>query len=63
MKAESAKMTLEKFNNNIKINIYKTFLNPQNAEEIIKEYDIILDASDNALAKYLVNDAAIIQKV
>lgn len=36
IQAESAKMTLEKFNKNIKINIYKEFLNPLNAGEIIK---------------------------
>jgi molybdopterin/thiamine biosynthesis adenylyltransferase len=38
-------------------------LSPENAEELFSQYDIILDASDNPKARYLINDAAIILKV
>lgn len=31
-------------------------LNNQNADEIFKCYDIILDASDNALTRYIYNN-------
>ncbi len=38
-------------------------LNEKNADDVFKQYDIILDASDNPRTRYLVNDAAIINKV
>ncbi|EGR31558.1 hypothetical protein IMG5_107780 [Ichthyophthirius multifiliis] len=59
-KALSAKMTIERFNQRIKINAYQYQLTPQNAQELFKYYDVILDASDNPKTRYLVNDAAII---
>ena len=36
-------------------------LNPSNALDIIAKYDIILDGTDNFYAKYLINDACVIQ--
>ncbi len=41
---------------------YDTFLNTENALEIITKYDIVIDASDNFPTRYLVNDACIILK-
>jgi molybdopterin/thiamine biosynthesis adenylyltransferase len=38
---------------------YPIFLDKNNANEIIDNYDIVLDASDNVNARYLVNDAII----
>ncbi|THD69823.1 sulfurtransferase [Robertkochia marina] len=40
--------------------IYKTFLQPTNALELISEYDLVLDASDNFGTRYLVNDSCVI---
>lgn len=42
--------------------IYKTFLHPHNALELISEYDLVLDASDNFGTRYLVNDSCVILK-
>ena len=36
---------------------YPYFLDKNNANQIIQNYDIVLDASDNVTARYLVNDA------
>ena len=61
-KALSAKEALLKINNDIKINIYPYFITPQNINEIISEYDFIIDASDNFETKFLINDACVIGK-
>lgn len=39
---------------------YKEFITPQNAEEIIAEYDFVIDAVDNFEAKFLINDACVL---
>jgi molybdopterin/thiamine biosynthesis adenylyltransferase/rhodanese-related sulfurtransferase len=41
---------------------YDTFLMASNALEIIKDYDIVIDASDNFPTRYLINDACVILK-
>jgi len=40
----------------------KERLTQDNCEEIFKEYDVILDASDNPMTRYIANDGAILQK-
>jgi len=62
-KASSAQQTLLQFTPDPTIKTYPFFLSKENAEEIISSYDIVLDASDNPSTRYLVNDAAILQKV
>jgi len=42
--------------------IYNTYLTTANALEIIVEYDIVVDTSDNFPTRYLVNDACVILK-
>jgi len=39
---------------------YNTLLSSSNAIEIFKPYDIILDCTDNAVTRYLVNDACVL---
>ncbi|MGB5553229.1 MAG: HesA/MoeB/ThiF family protein [Flavobacteriaceae bacterium] len=41
---------------------YETFLSVENALEIIGDYDIVVDTSDNFPTRYLVNDACVILK-
>ena len=61
-KALSAFKTLYKYNPNPKYIIYKERINLKNCEEIVKNYDIVLDASDNATTRYLLNDICILFK-
>jgi adenylyltransferase/sulfurtransferase len=61
-KAEKAKEKLLAINPNIQINIYPIALDRSNALEIINNYDIVADGSDNFATRYLVNDACVILK-
>lgn len=61
-KVESAKMTLEGLNPDVKVIPYQAKLTSANIMEIIKEYDIVVDGSDNFPTRYLVNDTCILTK-
>ncbi len=57
-KVESAKDAITRINPDVKVITYQERLTSENAMEIFKDYDIIVDGSDNFPTKYLVNDAA-----
>ena len=59
-KVEAAKRRLESLNPHVQLNLYNAHLNSQNALEIIKDYDIIADGTDNFPTRYLVNDASVL---
>lgn len=59
-KVEAARQRLESLNPHIKINIYNTQLTSKNALEIIKDYDVVADGTDNFPTRYLVNDACVL---
>jgi len=59
-KLESATKTLEARNPQIKISTHDVQLNQDNAMEILKDYQIVVDCSDNFSTRYLVNDACIL---
>ena len=49
-------------NPKLKINIYKKKITKKNIDNIIKNYDVIVDGSDNFKTKYLINDSCIKNK-
>ena len=55
-KVVAAKKKLKKINSGIKVRSYKIRLNKINYNKIIKEYDYIVDGSDNFKTKFLIND-------
>lgn len=59
-KVEAAKKRLEALNPHITIKIYNTQLTSDNALDIIKDYDVVADGTDNFPTRYLVNDACVI---
>lgn len=61
-KTESAKMTLQALNPDVRIVPYQEKLTSQNIMEIIKDYDIVVDGCDNFPTRYLVNDACVMTK-
>ncbi len=59
-KVESAKEKLIAINPDVEIVTYELRINSQNIMDIIKDYDFIIDGSDNFPTRYLVNDACIL---
>ena len=61
-KALSAGMTVTELNSEINVKAYDHFADANNILGIIKDYDFIIDASDRAVNKFLINDACVIGK-
>lgn len=55
-KTISAKAYLNKLNPKVKVITFEEELTIQNAEKIVKDFDLVIDGSDNFETKYLVND-------
>ena len=55
-KVKVAKKKLNEINSKTKINIFNFKLNKKNFEKIIKNYDYIIDGTDNFESKFLIND-------
>jgi len=60
LKVESAKKKILELNSDIKVTTYNEMLTSENAMEIIKDYDIIVDGTDNFATRYLVNDSCVL---
>lgn len=58
-KVEVARERLEQINPHIRINVHETRLTSGNALDIIRDYDIVADGTDNFPTRYLVNDATV----
>lgn len=59
-KAEIAKKRLHALNPHIKITVHNTRLTKENALDLINQYDIVADGTDNFPTRYLVNDACVL---
>lgn len=59
-KVEAARKRLEGLNPHIQFNIHNEPLTSQNALDIIKDYDLVADGTDNFPTRYLVNDACVL---
>jgi molybdopterin/thiamine biosynthesis adenylyltransferase/rhodanese-related sulfurtransferase len=59
LKAESAKETITKLNPDVEVVVHPFRLDDSNAEELIAEYDLIVDGCDNFDTRYVVNDTAV----
>lgn len=57
LKVESARQTLTDLNSDIDVKLYPFRLDASNIDELVAEYDIVVDGSDNFPTRYLVNDA------
>ena len=62
-KVDSARMTLEAINPDLKVKTYDTRLGADNVLDIIDGYDVIVDGTDNFPTRYLVNDAALLKRI
>ncbi|MGG4144234.1 molybdopterin-synthase adenylyltransferase MoeB [Paenibacillus algorifonticola] len=59
-KTSSAIGFLSQLNSEICINEHPVFLSPENAKDIIGEYDLIINGTDNFPTRYLVNDCCVL---
>ena len=59
-KVDAALKRLKGLNPHINFIVYNTQLTSKNALEIVKDYDVVADGTDNFPTRYLVNDACII---
>ncbi|AFZ57222.1 molybdopterin-synthase adenylyltransferase MoeB [Anabaena cylindrica FACHB-243] len=59
-KIESAKNRIHEINPHCQVDLYETRLSSENALDIIKPYDIVVDGTDNFPTRYLVNDACVL---
>lgn len=57
-KVESAAEKAKSLNSSVTINLHKTMIDESNAIQIISEYDLVIDCTDNFATRYLINDAA-----
>ena len=61
-KVKSAKESMEAINPDVKVSTYRMFVDSTNVRELIREYDFIIDGTDNFPAKFLINDACVLEK-
>jgi len=58
-KTESARLTIEALNPDVKVVEHRFRLDAENILGIIEEYDVIVDGADNFPTRYLLNDASV----
>ena len=61
-KTESARQTINHLNPNVQVVVHNTRITSENALEIIRPYDIVVDGTDNFPTRYLTNDACVLLK-
>ena len=61
-KVESAAETMRAINPDVQVNTYHDFVSSENIMDLIRDYDFILDGTDNFPAKFLINDACVMAK-
>ncbi len=61
-KCESAKETIHRINPNVEVVLHNAAINSGNALDILAQYDIVVDGTDNFPTRYLTNDACVLLK-
>jgi adenylyltransferase/sulfurtransferase len=61
-KSESARDTIKRINPGVQTVLHNVRLSSENAMDIIKQYDIVVDGTDNFPTRYLTNDACVLLK-
>jgi sulfur-carrier protein adenylyltransferase/sulfurtransferase len=61
-KTQSAKETINGINPNVEVVLHNARLTSENALDIIAQYDVVVDGTDNFPTRYLTNDACVLLK-
>jgi molybdopterin/thiamine biosynthesis adenylyltransferase len=59
-KAESARRAVNSLNSMVRVETFEEALSSSNALRIAREFDVLVDATDNAATRYLLNDTAVL---
>ncbi len=59
-KTESARHRLSALGDEVRVVEHRLFLSPENALDVIRPYDVVVNGSDNFATRYLVNDACVL---
>ena len=61
-KVESAKEKMNLINPDVKVTTYYDLFTKDNALDLLKDYDFVIDGTDSFPSKFLINDACVIAK-
>jgi adenylyltransferase/sulfurtransferase len=61
-KLNSARDRIREVNPNVQIDLYDTFFTSANAAELVRDYDLVVDGTDNFPTRYLSNDICVFLK-
>src|ERR687886_1097844 len=59
-KLESARERIQDINTNVRVEEFEEALSSENALDIFRDFDVIVDGTDNFPTRYLVNDASVL---
>ncbi len=59
-KVTSAKGKMEAINPDVRVNTYREWVRAANIMDLIRDYDFVIDGTDNFAAKFLINDACVL---
>lgn len=59
-KVESAREKMEAINPDVRVRTYREWIDSSNIDDIIAEYDFVIDCADNFATKFLINDACVL---
>jgi molybdopterin/thiamine biosynthesis adenylyltransferase len=62
LKTESAQKTINAINPAVKVIAHNVHLSSENVMDIIRDYDVVVNCSDNFPTRYLINDACVFAK-
>jgi molybdopterin/thiamine biosynthesis adenylyltransferase len=62
-KVKSAEEKISLLNPDVKVNPIREFVSADNIRDIIRGYDFVIDGTDNFAAKFLINDACVLEKI
>ncbi|HEX6643848.1 MAG TPA: molybdopterin-synthase adenylyltransferase MoeB [Gemmatimonadales bacterium] len=61
-KLDSARERIADLNPHVRVEPHEVRLTSENAREIVRDYDVVVDGSDNFPTRYLVNDACVLER-
>jgi molybdopterin/thiamine biosynthesis adenylyltransferase len=61
-KVRSAEAKMRQLNPDVEVRTYEEFVRAANVREIIRAYDFVIDGTDNFTAKFLINDACVLER-